>query len=802
MSEKHCAEPSDGMNSSKHYVDNPSDAMESSNERCASASGDNNFTSDKNDATPNDAMESSNEHCASASGDSNLKSDKNDATPSGSIESSNERCASANGDNNISSHKHCGNPSDTLHSSEKHCADASGDNNLTSDKFGAKLSGNMESSEKLCASTSDVNNLTSDKDDANPSGNTESPEKHAASAGDDDTTSHKDSAHSSNITDSSKKHCANSSDTKKADSASDKPCRDASATNEPDDDNDPHGKITAEDLVRTKDQALAMLKAELPFAVTNDDFKLLYNVQDPGAAMAALRATTLAHADHFADLATLPAPADLTVLPSGNAGGPWTPRLANKSDLAIIYTPSPPPTNIPTTPAALLQHDNGNDNFAAITSDLFTFAFPDRSAEVADAWHAAERARLRALAAAVLRDEHALRQRDRRSNPRLRINNDDDDSFAAQESAVTALHGPMLHAHEVCGRDDGFVLLHPPPVFVRGERWQRVRVCNGGAGAVGVDGGTVEAAGETAVLDQMAGLVLYYVDDMKRGYLAEMRSQGHAAYLVAREKAKQRNDIGLEGLDGDEWDVVGRHGEEDDDDDGKKQKKSDVNATYAGAVDQIAQQVWLQEACHPAVLPTLNDKDLVLAVKNFTRIGGIPKMLLSASRIKKIIHPILLDAEARKNIDWNDGKTIREFNRWVSDVLCKMGVEFDHDYSEAEARSLREVMGMPLPEDVDTILPNGGGLSPLERLLVSMIRKNPEGIADMFTGAGDDRQSFEEAVAATRFRALTWTEIVEQFNELWHGEIVMNGARHHGLWQRPKRTVDDLMTMAEKLDIN
>ncbi|KAL1641401.1 hypothetical protein SLS58_006102 [Diplodia intermedia] len=92
-----------------------------------------------------------------------------------------------------------------------------------------------------------------------------------------------------------------------------------------------------------------------------------------------------------------------------------------------------------------------------------------------------------------------------------------------------------------------------------------------------------------------------------------------------------------------------------------KPRKSNVSATYAGAVDQIAQQVWLQEVCHPAVLPTLNHKDLILAVKNFTRIGGIPKMLLGASRIKKIIHPILLDAEAREKIDWNDGRTIREF---------------------------------------------------------------------------------------------------------------------------------------------
>ncbi|KAL1641403.1 hypothetical protein SLS58_006104 [Diplodia intermedia] len=63
----------------------------------------------------------------------------------------------------------------------------------------------------------------------------------------------------------------------------------------------------------------------------------------------------------------------------------------------------------------------------------------------------------------------------------------------------------------------------------------------------------------------------------------------------------------------------------------------------------------------------------------------------------------------------------------------------------------------------------------LEHLLISMIRKNPEGIADMFAGVGDDRQSFEEAVAATRFRALTSTEVLEQFNELWHGTIVMHG---------------------------
>ncbi|KKY21670.1 hypothetical protein UCDDS831_g04195 [Diplodia seriata] len=729
MSEIHGAEARDGMNFGKHCADNPSDAMESSNERCASASGDNNLTSDENDATP-----------------------------SGSMKSPNTRCARASGDNSIWSRRYSAVLSDILHWFEEHCASAGGDNNLTSDKDGANPSSDMESFERLCAS-----------------------------AGDDDNTSHKDRADSNDITDSSKKRCADFSDTKKADPTSDKSSPDASAANEPDDDdNDPHGKITAEDLVRIKDQFFALLKARTPSAVdTNSkDFKLLYNAQDPGAALAALRAATLAHADHFADLAALPAPADLTLLPSGNAGGPWTPRLANKSDLAPITLALPT-----TTPAAAPQYD---DNVAALASDLFTFAFPDRSVEVADAWHAAERARLRALAAAVLRDEHAFRQRDR-LDPRH-------DFFATRESAVAALRGPMLHAHEVCGRD-GFALLHPPPIFVRGERWQQVRVCNGGdQSGAGVDGGTVEA-GETAVQDQMAGLVLYYVDDMPRGYLAQMREQGHSAYLVARGKAKERNDIGLEGLDGDEWDVVGRD-EEDHDDDGEEQREVNLGAAYADAVDRIAQKVWLQEVCHPAMLPTLNYKDLVVTVKNLTKIGGIPKILLGPGRVKKIIHPVLLDAEAREKIDWSDGRTIREFNRWVSDTLCTMGVEFDDRYSAVEARSLGEVMRMPLPEDVHLILPNGGGLSPVERLLISMIRKNPEGVANMFAGVGDDRQSFQEAVASTRFRAMTWTEIVEQFNELWHGEIVMNGARHHGLWQRSKRTVDDLIAMAETLGIN
>ncbi|OJD31249.1 uncharacterized protein BKCO1_5000049 [Diplodia corticola] len=546
---------------------------------------------------------------------------------------------------------------------------------------------------------------------------------------------------------------------------------------------DGRDKITAEDLVLIKHQASDAIQGK---------FKLIYYAHNPKRAMISLRRQRVEKEDFFHNLLTTPTHS-ITTTPFANAG-PWVPRIANKSDLgAIIMNLPHPPTPVP---------------------EFFKWSFPDRTIEVLTLWHSGERQRLNRIATAILQDERNARF----NNPAAPARDPN------AKSALDALGQPELHQHEVRGAN-GFALLHPVPIFVRGARYQHVRTSlpklddygnysgRGGAKPATSSDEDVDDDVHVAVHDQHAQLVLYYVDDLDRSHLDKMRASGHHAYLVARSKARECQDIGLDGLDSDEYEYVSdtaastATGSSNGEERKMTMKKNGNSSANRSALADIAFKVWLQETCDPdAATPV----DITTMAQSLMRDrveagegGGcrIPKDVIAAGRVKKLVHPDLRDGV---DIDWSDGGAVRKYNRWVVDFLVGKGVEFDDGYSDGERKALMEIVGMPMPKGVDDKLPsvaldNGGRLSPLlplERLLITMVRKNPEEVAAFFVGDEDEDKVVDEMEDKMEWRGMTWVEVAEQYNALWHGSSVVNGFKHRGLWPRRKRTVDELKSQA------
>ncbi|KAF4544930.1 uncharacterized protein LTHEOB_5939 [Lasiodiplodia theobromae] len=511
-------------------------------------------------------------------------------------------------------------------------------------------------------------------------------------------------------------------------------------------------RIIANDLIYVRQDAV---KALFKRGVRSADFRLLYNVDDSIAALATYRNVRIEVEPLIEDVLraaqVLP---NSSILPRANAG-PWVPRMVKKTDLEAVIANA---MNSQTTRAM---------------TDVFDWDFPDRTIEVLTLWHTGEKYRLRSIGRALLEDERAARYSDDRDigfaiDPKM------PERALLKHSALSVLRPSWLHAHEVRGTN-GFALLHPMPIFVRGERWQHVRT---------------GPNNEITVHDQLAQLVLYYVDDMDRSYLDEERRRGMNAYLSARQDVLSdiNSDIGLEGMDGDEWEEIESHNN-DSSSLLKPPAARKAGASWHDAVSSAAISVFVEEIQHPDATSVIARESWDELNQRLQECRGIPAVL-DGPRVKKLIHPDLLDPQKRDAIDFADGDTVRKYNRWVVDFLSGHGVAFDAKMTVPERKSLARLSAMPIPVDTYNAVPAALGLSPLESKLVATLRKHPEEVAAMFTGSMTDKSLLEDAVALAECRALSWDEMAVQFNSLWHGAVTDSDEKHFGLAIRPEMDVE------------
>lgn len=510
-------------------------------------------------------------------------------------------------------------------------------------------------------------------------------------------------------------------------------------------------RIIANDLIYVRQDAV---KALYKRGVLSADFRLLYNIDDSIAALAAYRNVRVEVEplieDILHDVQALP---NSSILPHANAG-PWVPRMVKKTDLEAVVANA---MNSQTTRAM---------------TDVFDWDFPDRTIEVLTLWHAGEKYRLRNIGRALLQDERAARYSDDRDIG-FTVDPKTPGRALLKESALGLLRPSWLHAHEVRGTNNGFALLHPMPIFVRGERWQNVRT---------------GPNNEITVHDQLAQLVLYYVDDMDRSYLDQERRRGMNAYLSARQDVLSdiNSDIGLEGMDGDEWEHIESRNA---DNSLKPPAARKAGASWHDAVSSAAISVFVEEIQHPDATSVIARSSWEELNSRIQECRGIPAVL-DARRVKKLVHPDLLDPQKRDAIDFSDGDTVRKYNRWVVDFLAANGVAFDAKLTVPERKSLTRLAAMPIPVDTYNAVPAALGLSPLESKLVATLRKHPEELAAMFTGSASDKNLLEDAVALAECRSLSSDELAAQFNSLWHGAVTDSDEKHFGLAIRPKMSVE------------